>query len=44
MKESGYYPAGAELDTSRAGLFTPAKDGETTAYVSLLMPMLIQND
>ena len=31
-------------DPSRAGLFTPAKDGETTAYVSLLMPMLIQND
>ena len=31
-------------DPSRAGLFTPAKDGETTAYVSLLTPMLIQND
>ena len=31
-------------DPSRAGLFTPAKDSETTAYVSLLMPMLIQND
>lgn len=31
-------------DPSRAGLFTPAKYGETTAYVSLLMPMLIQND
>ena len=31
-------------DPSRAGLFTPSEDGETTAYVSLLMPMLIQND
>lgn len=31
-------------DPSRAGLFTPAANTETTEYVSLLMPMLIQND
>lgn len=31
-------------DPSRAGLFVPANEGETTEYTSLLMPMLIQGD
>ena len=31
-------------DPSRAGLFEPANDSESSEYVSLLMPMLIQSE